>query len=239
MPARVGVVLSGSGVQDGSEITEAVAVLIALDRRGARVTCFAPDVDAPAINHLTGKPEKSSRNVRAEAARIARGRVTPLDKARADELDALILPGGFGAAKNLCDFAASGAECTVIPDLDRLMRQMHAARKPIGLACIAPVIAARVFGSHGTGSRPAVTIGTDEQAADAIRAMGGTPHNPGPVDAWVDEANRLVSTACYMNDVGPWTVYEGAERMVEETLRLTGDPASLIRQSMAIVERPV
>ncbi|HTL31133.1 MAG TPA: hypothetical protein VL282_18015, partial [Tepidisphaeraceae bacterium] len=162
------------------------------------------------------------------------GKIKDLKKITADDLDALVLPGGFGAAKNLCTFAKDGAEATVQPDVERLFKEMHAAKKPIGLACISPVIAARVFGAMKL--HPKLTIGSDSSTADAINAMGGVHHNVGPVDAHVDEDNRLVSTPCYMNDVGPWIVFQGAERLVEEVLRLAGDQSSLIRSHLATME---
>jgi len=220
MSARVGVVLSGCGFLDGSEIHEAVSLLIALGRRGAAVVCMAPDIpQTQVINHLTGKPEAGQqRNVLVESARIARGKVRNIAEVSADELDALAFAGGFGAAKNLCTFAAEGAGCAVNPEVARLVREMHAARKPIGLACISPVLAAKILGGHG----PRLTIGTDKGTADAIRKMGGTHVDTEPTGVCVDEQTRVVTTPCYMNDVGPWVVYQGAERMVEEVLRMAG-----------------
>jgi len=233
MSAKVGVILSGCGVFDGSEIHEAVAILTALDRRGAAITCLAPDVpQAQVINHLTKKPEPhQSRNVLAESARIARGKIRDLAGATADEFDALVFPGGYGAVKNLCTFAADGADCKVNPDVARLLRDMHAARKPIGMACISPILAARVLGQ--AGAHPRLTIGSDKETAAAIEKMGGQHQNTAPTEICVDTDNRLVTTPCYMNDVGPWVVFQGAENMVEEVLRLTGDRASMIRSQMA------
>src|SRR4051812_15577018 len=141
MALRVGVVLSGCGVYDGSEIHEAVACLIALDRRGAQIVCLAPNIpQREVINHVTGKPDNQvSRNVLAESARIARGKIRDVATVSESDLDALVFPGGFGAAKNLSSFAVDGPNCTVNKDVEKLVRAMHAAKKPIGLACIAPV----------------------------------------------------------------------------------------------------
>ena len=232
MAARVGLVLSGCGVFDGSEIHEAVSIILALDRRGAQITYLAPNIpQSEVIDHLTGKPSKTEkRDVLVESARIARGKIRDIASVGVDELDALVFPGGFGAAKNLSDFATQGENCTVQPDVARLMKAMHDARKPIGLACISPVLAARVFGELRL--RPKLTIGTDAGTAAKMEAMGAQHHTVGPAEIAVDEANKLVTTPCYMNDVGPWTVYQGAEKMVEEVLRLTGDVASMIRQHM-------
>ena len=215
--AKVGVVLSGCGVFDGSEIHEAVSILIALDRRGAQIVCAAPNIPvAGVVNHLTKQPEAHGRRVIEESARIARGKVVDLATLSARDLDAVVFPGGFGAARNLCDFASAGPNCTVDPQVRRILTEMHAARKPIGLACIAPVLAAKVLSASG----PKLTIGTDKGTADAIESMGGQHVDTDPTGICVDEQNRLVTTPCYMNDVGPWTVYQGAEKMVEEVLRM-------------------
>ena len=217
--AKVGVVLSGCGVFDGTEITEAVAILVALDKRGAEIVCLAPaGPQAGVVNHLTKKPDSHPRNVMEESARIARGKVKDVATVRAADLDALVFPGGFGAAKNLSDFASKGPDCTVHPEVQRLVREMHAAGKPVGLACVAPVLAAKILGQHS----PQLTIGTDKGTADAIRSMGGKHVDTDPTGVCIDERNRLVTTPCYMNDVGPWVVFQGAERMVEEVLRMAG-----------------
>jgi len=221
MSARVGVVLSGCGVFDGSEIHEAVSILIALDKRHARIICMAPNVaQSETINHTTRKPDSQSRRVLEEAARIARGNIRDMATVRGDELDALVFPGGYGAAKNLSTFAVDGPGCKVNEQVERLLREMVKAKKPIGLACIAPVLAARVLGTAGLN--PKLTIGTDRAAADAINAMKAQHQDAGETDVCIDEANRLVTTPCYMNNVGPWTVYQGAEKMVEEVLRMAG-----------------
>ena len=141
---RVAVVLSGCGVYDGAEINEAVLTLLCLEQQGASYQCIAPDIpQMHVINHLTGEPvQGESRNVLVEAARIARGNIQDLAKARVDDFDALLVPGGFGAAKNLSDFAVVGAGMTVQPDFLKLAREFHQRGKPIGLICIAPVMAA-------------------------------------------------------------------------------------------------
>ena len=231
MGMNIGVVLSGSGVNDGSEIHEAVAIILALDRRGATIMYTAPNIpQAEVVNHLTNKIETQQRNVLEESARIARGKIRDLSTVQADELDAIIFPGGFGAAKNLSDFAFKAADASVNDQVKRILIQMHEAKKPIGLACIAAVIAAKVFGELNL--KPKLTIGHDPAVADAINKMGGQHHDVGPTDICIDEINRIVTTPCYMNDVGPWTVYQGAERMVEEVMRLAGDITAGVRQHM-------
>lgn len=230
MSARVGVILSGCGYLDGTEIHEAVSILIALDRRGAEIVCMAPDVEqAGVVNHNGRKPAGEKRNVLAESARIARGKIRDIAQVKAADLDALIFPGGFGAAKNLSTFAAQGADCTVNDQVARLTTAVHKEKKPIGLACIAPVIAAKLLGSQG----PTLTIGCDPGTAAAIEKMGAHHQNVAPTEICVDHEQRLVTTPCYMNDVGPWVVFQGAEKLVEEVLRMAGDTASLIRGQMA------
>jgi enhancing lycopene biosynthesis protein 2 len=222
MPSRVGVLLSGCGVFDGSEIHEAVSILIALDQAGAKIICMAPNIpQTKTINHLTREPAAGSgpaRNVLEESARIARGKIVDLATVKADGLDALILPGGFGAVENLSSFARQGPAMQVQPDVARLLREMVQARKPIGLACIASVVAAKVLGEAGLN--PKLTVGRDKSTAEAIRSMKATHLETSETDICVDEANRLVTTPCYMNPVGPWIVFQGARKMVEEVLRM-------------------
>lgn len=222
---RVAVVLSGCGVFDGSEIHEAVSVLLHLSHHGAAVQCFAPDIDqAHVVNHLKGQPaEGEFRNVLVEAARIARGNIKPLAELKTDEFDTVVFPGGFGAAKNLCTFAFDGPECTVHAEVERVLKAFHEAEKPIGMCCIAPAIAARVFGTKAGGSGCTVTIGSDADTAKAIETMGST-HSDQPVtDACVDNANRLVTAPAYMfGDAPIHEVHEGIGQMIERTLELAG-----------------
>ena len=144
---RVGVLLSGCGVFDGAEIHEAVLTLLALDIAGAEIVCMAPDMDQMhVINHLSGKPvEGATRNVLVEAARIARGQIRDMAEVNVTNVDALIFPGGFGVAKNLCTFATEGPGCSVNPEVSRLVGRMHEAGKPIGFVCIAPAMAANTL----------------------------------------------------------------------------------------------
>jgi len=216
--ARVGVVLSGCGFLDGAEIQESVLTLLALDRAGAQVSCFAPDVDQlKVVNHLTGDETQERRNVLVESARIARGKIADVAEADAADLDALILPGGFGAALNLCDFAVQGTECKVHPDVARLVREVHAAGKPIGAICIAPVLIAKVL-----GEKVKVTIGTDAGVARAIEAVDGR-HEACPVERFVvDRERKVVTTPAYMLGPGPKDVAAGIEGCVAEVLAMAG-----------------
>jgi enhancing lycopene biosynthesis protein 2 len=196
MAKKIGVILSGCGVYDGAEIHEAVITLLALDRRGAEAVICAPDVpQMHVVNHLTGKVEEgATRNVLVEAARIARGKIRAVDQVSADELDGLILPGGFGAAKNLCDFAVKGKDCTVHAGVARLVRAVHAQGKPVAAVCIAPALLAKVLGAEA----PTVTIGNDAGTAAAIEAMGAK-HATCPVtEAIVDRDRKIITSPAYM-----------------------------------------
>jgi enhancing lycopene biosynthesis protein 2 len=228
MSKSCAVVLSGCGRADGSEIHESVSILIHLARLGVSYRCFAPDApQASTINHLTGKPaaEGYTRNMLVEAARIARGDIDALSKLSPADFGALLFPGGYGAAKNLCTFAQhgprGGSNCDVLPDVERVIKAFHLAKKPIGLCCIAPVLAARVLGTRSGGPGVKVTIGTDTATADAIAAMGSTNVPRGVTEAYCDDANRIVTTPAYMfGDASPWQVYEGIGRMVEKVVDL-------------------
>lgn len=221
---RIGVILSGCGFRDGAEIHESVLTLLALDRAGAEAVCFAPDINqTKVVNHLTGEESTESRNVLAESARIARGEISDVKDADPENLDGLILPGGFGAAINLCDFAVNGPDATVNPDVAALVRSIHAAGKPIGAICIAPGLVAKVLGSDGS---PTLTIGNDAGVAEAIQACGAG-HEECPVDAFVvDMDARVVSTPAYM--LGPTIkhVAAGIERCVEEVVRMAAPAPS-------------
>ncbi|MBL8728375.1 MAG: isoprenoid biosynthesis glyoxalase ElbB [Planctomycetes bacterium] len=219
MTANVGVLLSGCGFLDGSEITEAVLTLLALDQQGATAICMAPrGPQAAVVDHARGEPVTgAARDVLTEAARIARGRIRDLADVKAAELDALVLPGGFGAAKNLCDFATKGAAATPQPQVARLLREMHAAGKPIGAICIAPALVAAVF---GRSLAPTLTVGADGEAAAAIVAMGAR-HRPSPVtECVVDARNRIVTTPAYMYDTRPADVAIGIGKLVTAVLAM-------------------
>lgn len=222
--ARVGVLLSGCGVQDGSEIHEAVLTLLALDEAGAEIVCMAPNKpQARVVDHRTNKEVRESRNCLVEAARIARGKIRDLADVRAEEIDAVILPGGFGAALNLCDFAVKGEKCAVDPQVRRLLSAMHAQSKPIGAICIAPAVLAAALGAES----PKLTIGTDPGTAESLERMGAS-HVSCPVDQHVvDEANRVVTSPAYMLADSIKELRLGITKVVEEVLRMVGEPAAV------------
>jgi enhancing lycopene biosynthesis protein 2 len=224
MKCKVGVVLSGCGFLDGSEIHEAVLTLLALDRHGVDVVCMAPSVEQrDVVDHAASASAASTsaasarRNVLQEAARIARGRIVDLATVDAGQLDAVVLPGGFGAAKNLSDFAVRGPEATALPAVASLLRAMHARKKPIGAICIAPAVVAAAIGQ---AAHPTLTIGDDEATAAALRAMG-CRHRAAKVDECVvDRDNRIVSTPAYMFDARIRDVQKGIDRLVDAVLQL-------------------
>jgi len=218
--AKIGVILSGCGVYDGSEIHEAVITLLAIDRCGAEAVCMAPNVpQMHVVNHLTGEPAGGeSRNVLVESARIARGKIRDIAQVGAADIDALILPGGFGAAKNLCDFAVKGSDCSVNPEVARLVRETVAAKKPLAAVCIAPALVSRVLG--GDKIRHQLTIGTDEGTAKALESMG-TSHISCPVREFVvDRENKLVSTPAYMLAGRISEAAEGIEKTVRTLIEM-------------------
>jgi enhancing lycopene biosynthesis protein 2 len=217
--AKVAVVLSGCGVYDGAEIHESVITLLALDRAGAEIVIAAPDVEqAHVINHLTGDVASGEkRNVAVESGRIARGAVTDLAKLRAGDLDAIIFPGGFGAAKNLCTYAFDGPDLKVNPEVKRITEEMAKAGKPIGTACIAPVMTAKILADAGL-EQVTVTIGSDEGTAGHINGFGAV-HKSCPVDGIViDEKNKVVSTPAYMLAQSIKEAAAGIEKLVDAVL---------------------
>ena len=220
MAKRIGVILSGCGVYDGSEIHEAVITLLAIDRNGSEAVCMAPNIpQMHVVNHLSGEvAANETRNVLVEAARIARGKIRDLATVKATELDALILPGGFGAAKNLCDYAVKKADCSVNPEVARLLREMVAANKPVAAVCIAPVILAQVLGADRLPHQ--LTIGSDAGTAADLTAMG-SQHVACPVREFVvDRTNKIVSTPAYMLAGGIAEAAEGIEKCVATLLGL-------------------
>lgn len=210
---KIGVLLSGCGVYDGSEIHEAVIAMLAIARKGGQYRCMAPDMEQyHVVNHVTGEASDEKRNVLVESARIARGEISDIKDVNATDIDALILPGGFGAAKNLSNFAIKGKDADIHPEVYRLISEMADAKKPIGAICISPVVLAGVLRDR----HPEVSIGNDLGTADAIEAMGGR-HNACAVDMiHVDKHNNLVSTPAYMLGPGIAEVATGIEMLVDK-----------------------
>jgi enhancing lycopene biosynthesis protein 2 len=219
MTKRVGVILSGCGVFDGTEIHEAVLTLLALDRAGAEYVCAAPDMEQlHVLNHMTQEEMDEKRNVLIESARIARGDITNLSSLKADAIDALIIPGGFGAAKNLSNFAVKGPEATVHPEVTRILKEMLDAAKPIGAICIAPATLTRALSDVS----PEVTIGTDTGTAAGIESMGGRHIACAVDEIHVDSVNKIVTTPAYMLGPGIKDVATGIEKLVQKIITLMG-----------------
>jgi enhancing lycopene biosynthesis protein 2 len=212
---KIAVILAGNGVYDGAEIHEATLTLLAIARQGAEYQCFAPDIkQAHVINHLTGEEMQETRNVLVEAARIARGDIKSLAEYNVADFDAIIFPGGFGAAKNLCTFAFDGVDCTVNSDVEKAIRNTVVAEKPIGALCISPALIAKVLGDVE------VTIGQDKETAEAIEKLGATHILKDHGEIVVDEKYKVITTPCYMLNATIDQIAIGAENAVKKVLEM-------------------
>ena len=217
MKKRVLVILSGCGVRDGSEIHEATLTLLALDRAGAEICCAAPDIpQTQCMDHFRGTAAKESRNVLTESARIARGKIVPLTQVDLSQIDAVILPGGMGAATNLCDFALTLGSVTVEPSVKKILLDAQAAGKPLGFICIAPVIAATLFGSMGVR----YTIGRDQGIAARLASTGAVHVETAVTETAVDPRLKIVSTPAYMLAGRISEVEAGVSALVRDVLKM-------------------
>ena len=211
---KFAVVLSGCGVFDGAEIHEATLTMLAIAQQGATYDVFAPDIEQHhVINHITGEETNEKRNVLVESARISRGNIKSLDRFWAVDYDAIIFPGGFGAAKNLSTLAFDGADAKVNVDVENVVKAMYQSGKPIGALCITPAVIAKILGNIE------VTIGNDEETVQAIEKMGGKHKEAGHGEVVIDKENKIFSTPCYMLDASIEQVYEGAYNVVKEMLK--------------------
>jgi len=238
MAKRVGVILSGCGSEDGSEVREAVLTLLSLERGGAEPVCLAPDfTQSRVVDHLSGKvdPSASPRRVPAEAARIARGQLRDIASVRDNELDALMFPGGYGVAYVLSNYADKGVVCNVHPEVERLLKSMVARRRPMGFICLAPILAARVLGPMA-GVR--ITLGSRACEPAKHAAVMGADVRPCPVrDIVVDQKISVVSTPAYMYDDALLAdVAVGIDKAVRMVLSLARDRRP--RPSPGPTERP-
>ncbi|MDA3904646.1 MAG: isoprenoid biosynthesis glyoxalase ElbB [Bacteroidales bacterium] len=207
---KFAVILSGSGVFDGTEIHEATLSLLAIAQAGAEYEIFAPDIPQHhVINHITGEEMNETRNVLIESARIARGKISLLSAFESSSFDAILFPGGFGVAKNLCSLAVKGPDCSVNADVEKAIKAMYNAKKPIGALCIAPALIARVI----EGVK--VTIGQDESTAGAIHSMGGVHISTTHGEVVEDKTKRVFTTPCYMLDASISDIYNGANNVVK------------------------
>ncbi|MGY3688850.1 isoprenoid biosynthesis glyoxalase ElbB [Vibrio coralliilyticus] len=213
---KVAVILSGSGVFDGAEIHESVLALHAIEKQGASWHCFAPNIEQlHVINHITGEEMAETRNVLTEAARIARGNIEDVAKLNAEEFDAILLPGGFGAAKNLTDFAVNGAECSINTHVASACRAFAQARKPAGYLCIAPAIIPMIYDNGVKG-----TIGNDDATASAFNALGGEHITCEVDDIVFDEEHKVLSTPAYMLAGNISQAASGIEKLVSKLVEV-------------------
>ena len=213
---KFAVILSGCGVYDGSEIHEATMALLAIEKYGGSYKIFAPDVQQHhVVNHITGDEMKETRNVLIESARIARGNIEPLDNYDPADFDALILPGGFGVAKNLCTYAIDGPAFKVEKVVEKAIKDTNAAGKVIGALCIAPVLIAKILGEVD------VTIGNDKTTAAHIEAFGGVHVEAANGEVVIDNTNRIVSNPCYMLDAKITDIAIGADNVVKAIIEMT------------------
>ncbi|XP_069388774.1 glutamine amidotransferase-like class 1 domain-containing protein 3, mitochondrial [Paralichthys olivaceus] len=223
MAKRVAVVLAGCGVYDGSEIHEASAVLVHLSRGGATVNMFAPNIEQMhVVDHLKGEPSQEKRNVLVESARLARGNIQDLSKLSVKDHDAVIFPGGFGAAKNLCTWAVQGKDCSVNEEVKAALQAFHGEGKPIGLCCISPVLAAKVL----PGCEVTVGVEKDDKypdttgTAEAINQLGCKHVSKSVGESHVDEKNKLVTTSAFMCNAPIHEIFDGIGSMVRDVLKL-------------------
>lgn len=213
---KIAVILSGSGVFDGAEIHESVLALHAIEKQGASWHCFAPNIEQlHVINHITGEEMAETRNVLTEAARIARGNIEDVAKLNAEEFDALLLPGGFGAAKNLTDFAVNGAECSINTHVASACRAFAQARKPAGYLCIAPAIIPMIYDNGVKG-----TIGNDDATASAFNALGGEHITCEVDDIVFDKEHKVLSTPAYMLAGNISQAASGIEKLVSKLVEI-------------------
>jgi enhancing lycopene biosynthesis protein 2 len=215
---KIAVILSGCGVYDGSEIHESVLTLLALTKAGAQFSCFAPDIaQHHVINHCSGEPvEGESRNVLVESARIARGEIKPLSALKTEDFDAVVLPGGFGAAKNLCTLAFDGNSYQVNDSVATALQAFHSAGKALGFMCIAPAVAAAALGS----AQPKLTIGNDADTAAALSGKGAKMEEASATDVVIDHNNKIVSTPAYMLAENLVDLEKGISSMIQALVDL-------------------
>jgi len=217
MAKKIGVLLAGCGVFDGAEIHESALTLYFLDREGAEIICTAPDGDQlHVINHQTSQQMGEKRNVLVEAARISRGNMRDLTSVSAEDLDGLILPGGFGAAKNLVDYAVKGRDCSIHPEVKRIIHEMVDVGKPVGAMCIAPVVVAVALREKDVN--PVLTIGTDAATASDVAFFGAEHRNARVDEIVVDEAHKIVTTPAYMLGPGISDIAKGIEKLVKQVM---------------------
>lgn len=214
---KIAVILSGCGNKDGAEITEAISLLISLSQNGAQAMCFAPNIEFTALDFIKNEPLSTKRNVLIEAARISRGEIQDLKNLDVNKYDGLAFVGGYGAAKNLSNWAEKGAQCTVLPEIEKAIKDFHTASKPIAAICISPVIIAKVLGSEGV----TITVGNDKETITEILKTGAQ-HEVCPVDDYVtDRETKVITTPAYMYDEArPHEIFRGISGLAKELVEM-------------------
>ncbi len=208
---NIAIILSGCGNRDGSELQETLSLMLAIDRRGWQYQCFGPDGDYAVVSHLDGSEDGEMRDLFVESARIARGNIRPLADYRPADYDALALPGGMGAARNLSTFAFDGANMTVRPDVERAIIDTYKMHKPILAMCIAPMVLAKVLGTYGVR----LTLGQPCPPADVARQLGAEVENCNATDVCIDREHNVYTTPAYMVATRISEIFEGADRLVQ------------------------
>ncbi len=212
---KFAVILSGCGVFDGAEIHEATLSLYSISKNGGSYEIFAPDMEQfHVVNHLTGEEMPEKRNVLIEAARIARGNIKALSELRVNDFDALLFPGGFGAAKNLSDWAFNGPEGKVHDEVQKVIREAVSAGLVLGALCISPVLFAKVL------EDVEITIGADPNDARAVETTGSRHVSTNHGELVIDKKYKLVTTPCYMLDASIAQIGEGAENIVKKMMEM-------------------
>lgn len=208
---KIAVILAGCGNRDGSETHETLSVLLAIDKRNLEYQCFAQEGEFEVFNHIEGKPSGEKRNLMIEASRLCRGNIKPLSTYDVNEFDALILPGGMGAAQNLSDYAFKGDKITVNQEVEKAILATYSAKKPIGALCIAPMILAKVLGSKN----PTITLGNDCPAAKDAIALGCNHQICKANEVAIDKENKIVTTPAYMVATHISQIFEGSDNLVQ------------------------
>lgn len=227
--STIGVILSGAGYLDGAEIQEGVLVLLSLAQHGATAKIYAPEVALKEVDHVRKEPTGAERSVLKEAARIARSNIHDLATAKGTDVDGWILPGGLGAAKNLCDFASKGAQATVNKEVNRVIRDAFAGRIPVGACCIAPVVLGLV--AKGSSTKLRLTIGDDKETARALVSMGHTHIDTPVTDVVMDLERKVVTTPAYMYDAAIDDVAKGIDKMVKQVIDWSREELSAPRNA--------
>lgn len=211
---RFAVILAGCGVYDGSEIHETVCTLLAISRNKGSYKIFAPDINQyHVVNHLTGEVTSEERNVLIEAARLGRGEITPLDQINLDHFDAIVLPGGFGVAKNLCSYAYEGENFRVLEEVKRVVKEAYQKKIPIGAMCISPVLISKIIAGA------TVTIGSDKATADDIEKSGAFHKITQKGEVIFDEKNKIYSTPCYMLESSIADIADGCDNLITAIIK--------------------